>query len=93
MLAAYAPGMQTDTRPTSVAARAATLMAYVVALVGAGAATLALRSGEVVPAVLVLTTTLGVAALLAATGTLLRGLEDVEARLRRLEDQVRSATR
>ncbi len=85
--------MQTDTRPTSVAARAATLMAYVVALVGAGAATLALRSGEAVQAALVLTTTLGVAALLAATGTLLRGLEAVEARLRRLEDEVRSAAR
>jgi hypothetical protein len=76
-----------------MAARAATLMAYVVSLVGAGAATLALRAGELVPAVLVLTTTLGVAALLAATGTLLRGLRDVEQRLRRLEDEVRSAAR
>lgn len=85
--------METGPGPTAMAARAATLMAYVVSLVGAGAATLALRAGELVPAVLVLTTTLGVAALLAATGTLLRGLRDVEQRLRRLEDEVRSAAR
>jgi NAD/NADP transhydrogenase alpha subunit len=79
--------------PTVVAARAATLMAYVVAVVGAGAATLSLRAGETIPAVLVLTTTLGVAALLAATGTLLRGLRDVERRLRRIEDDLGSASR
>jgi hypothetical protein len=79
--------------PVAVAARAASIMAYVVALVGAAAATLTLRGGELVPAVLILTTTLGVAALLAATGTLLRGLQAVEHRLRRLEDEVRSASR
>lgn len=75
------------------AARAALIVAYAVALVGAGAATLSLREGELVTALLVLTTTLGVAALLAATGTLLRGLRDVESRLRRLEDAVDSTTR
>jgi hypothetical protein len=78
---------------TAVAARAATLMAYVVAVVGAGAATIALREGDVTQAVLVLTTTLGVSALLAATGTLLRGLRDVERRLRRIEDDLGSAAR
>jgi hypothetical protein len=62
-------------------------MAYVVAVVGAAAATLALREGELTDAILVLTTTLGVAALLAATGTLLRALGDVERRLARLEDR------
>ena len=73
--------------PAGIAARAALIVAYAVALVGAGAATLSLREGEVVDAVIVLTTTLGVAALLAATGTLLRGLRDVERRLGRLEDR------
>ena len=68
-------------------------MAYVVALVGAGAGTLALRSGAVVEAILVLTVSLGVTALLAATGTLLRALRDVEARLRRVEDTLGSAPR
>jgi hypothetical protein len=75
-------------RPSSAdatAARAASLMAYVVAVAGALGATLSLREGDVVAALLVLTSTLGVAALLAATGTLLRALRDVERRLRALE--------
>lgn len=72
--------------PTAVAARAATIVAYAVALVGAGAATLALRDGDPVSGALVLTTSLGVAALLAATGTLLRAIRAVEQRLARLED-------
>lgn len=75
-----------DTAASTVAARAAVIVAYAVALVGAGAATLALRDGDVVSAALVLTTSLGVAALLAATGTLLRGLRDIERRLGRVED-------
>jgi hypothetical protein len=77
-----------DDRPTesdATAARAATIMAYVVAVAGALGATLSLREGDVVAAVLVLTTTLGVAALLAATGTLLRALRRIEHRLRSLE--------
>jgi hypothetical protein len=85
--------MGTQPGPTNVAARAATMMAYVVALVGAGAATLLLRDADVAASVLVLTTTLGVAALLAATGTLLRGLGEVERRLRRIEDELGSAPR
>lgn len=85
--------MSTGTEQTTVAARAATGMAYGVALVGAAAGTWALRSGAVVDAILVLTVSLGVAALLAATGTLLRALRDVEARLRRLEHQLGSAPR
>ena len=85
--------MPTGTEQTAVAARAATGRAYVGALVGAGAATWSLRSGAVVEAVLVLTVSLGVTALLAATGTLLRALRDVEARLRRLEDALGSAPR
>ena len=79
--------------PTERSARAAAIIAYAVALVGAAGATLALREGEVVAALLVLTPTLGVTALLAATGTLLRGLRDVERRLRALEDAVDSAAR
>jgi hypothetical protein len=85
--------MPSDPAPTAVAARAATLMAYVVGIVGAGAATLALRSGAVVDATLVLTVSLGVAALLAATGTLLRSLERIEQRLRRIEGDRGSASR
>ena len=79
--------------PAERSARAAVIIAYAVALVGAAGATLALREGEVVAAMLVLTPTLGVSALLAATGTLLRGLRDVERRLRALEDAVDSAAR
>jgi len=74
------------TAASTVAARAAVIVAYAVALVGASAATLALRDGDVVSTALVLTTSLGVAALLAATGTLLRGLRDIERRLGRVED-------
>jgi hypothetical protein len=85
--------MANESDPAVPAARAAGIMAYAVAVVGAGAATLALRAGDVVPAVLVLTTTLGVSALLAATGTLLRALRDIERRLRRIEDERGSATR
>jgi hypothetical protein len=75
-------------RPSSAdatAARAASLMAYVVAVAGAFGATLSLREGDIMSAVLVLSTTLGVAALLAATATLLRALRDVERRLLALE--------
>lgn len=75
--------------PTSVAARATTIVAYAVGLVGATTATLSLRDGDLVSATLVLTTSLGVAALLAATGTLLRGLRAVELRLARIEDRLR----
>ena len=71
---------------TAVAARAAVIIAYTVAVVGAGAATWSLREGDVSGAVVVLATSLGVAALLAATGTLLRGLRDIERRLGRVED-------
>ena len=74
---------------TSVAARAAVIVAYTVAVVGAGAATWSLREGDVGGAVVVLTTSLGVAALLAATGTLLGALRDVERRLARVEDELR----
>lgn len=85
--------METTLSRTAVAARSATLMAYVVAIVGAGAATLTLRDGAIADTVLVLATTLGVAALLAATSTLLRGLRDVERRLTRIEDDLGSAAR
>jgi hypothetical protein len=77
-----------DDRPSgadATAARAASMMAYVVAIAGALGATWSLREGDVVAALLVLTTTLGVAALLAATGTLLRTLRDIERRLAGLE--------
>jgi len=69
----------------TTAARATSVMAYAVAIVGALGATIALRAGDIVAALLVLTTTLGVAALLAGIGTLLRGLRDIESRLRAIE--------
>jgi len=106
MRPAYAAGMDEPLRSpaersarsdgsaaSATAARAAVIIAYAAALVGAAGATVALREGEVVAALLVLTSTLGLAALLAATGTLLRGLRDVERRLRALEDAVDSAAR
>jgi hypothetical protein len=85
--------MRTSPDRTSTAARAAVLIAYAVGVVGAGAATLLLRDGAIADAVVVLATTLGVAALLAATGTLLTALRDVERRLRDVEDALRSASR
>ena len=77
---------------TAVAARAAVIVAYTVAVVGAGAATWSLREGDASGAVVVLATSLGVAALLAATGTLLGALRDVERRLARVEDELRRRT-
>jgi len=86
------PDLSGDARPSSAdatAARAASLMAYAVAVAGALGATLSLREGDAVAALLVLTSTLGIAALLAATGTLLKALRDIERRLRTLERQDR----
>jgi hypothetical protein len=85
--------MARDPDPVAPAARAAGIMAYAVAVVGAGAATLSLRAGDLMAAVVVLTTSLGVSALLAATGTLLSAIRDVERRLGRLEDDLGSASR
>lgn len=85
--------MLTGPDRTDVAARAATGMAYVVALVGTGSGTLALRAGDGTEAILVLTMSLGVTALLAAIGTLLRAIRDVERRLHRVEDALGSASR
>ena len=85
--------MTTETEQSAIAARAATFMAYVVAVTGAGAATLSLRAGALVEAALIVTVSLGVSALLAATATLMRALRAVEERLRRLEQQSGSAPR
>jgi len=74
-------------RADATASRAALLMAYAVAVAGALGATLSLREGDIVAAIVVLTTTLGVAALLAATGTLLRSLRAVERRLAAIEQR------
>lgn len=77
------------TEQSAVAARAAVIVAYTVAIVGAAAATWALREGDVGGAVVVLATSLGVAALLAATGTLLGALRDLDRRLARIEEELR----
>jgi hypothetical protein len=71
-------------RDLGIATRAATGLAYAVALAGAAGATLALRDGEIVAALVLLVVTLAVAALLAAVSTLLRSLERIEARLAHL---------
>ena len=73
----------------ATAARAATLMAYVVALVGAAGGTLALRDGDLATALLVWTVTLGVAALLGATSTLVRALRETTERLDAIERVLR----
>ena len=80
-------GSARTSQADATASRAASMMAYVIAVAGALGATVSLREGDVVAAILVLTTTLAVAALLAATGTLLRAVRDVERRLRALEQR------
>jgi hypothetical protein len=85
------PHDQNLRRPTTargdlgIATRAATGLAYAVALAGATGATLALRDGALVDALVLLVVTLAVAALLAAVSTLLAALQRIEGRLARLE--------
>jgi hypothetical protein len=79
------PGADRPSRADATAARAAVIMAYAVAVAGALGATVALRASDPVAALLVLTTTLGVATVLAATGTVLRSLREIERRLGRVE--------
>jgi len=84
-------GRPSDPRSTggpTVAARATTILAYAVALAGAGGATLALRAGDLAGALIVLTTTLAVAATLVGVGTLLRELERVTVRLTAIEGRI-----
>jgi len=69
----------------ATAVRAASIMAYLVAVAGALGTTVALREGDLVAGFLILTVTLGVAALLAATSTLLRSLRAIERRLELLD--------
>lgn len=79
-------------RELATATRAATIMAYAIALVGAGGGTLALRDGDLPAALIVWTTSLAVAALLSGLGTLLRATRDVTRRLTRLERRIDRAT-
>lgn len=80
-----ATGSSDPRRDLGIARRAATGLAYAVALAGAAGATLSLRGGEFTDALVLLVITLAVAALLAAFSTLLRSLDRIEARLARLE--------
>jgi hypothetical protein len=68
-----------------VAARAATILAYAVALVGTGGGTLSLRAGDLATALIVWTTSLAVAATLVGMATLLRSVERLDRRLAQLE--------
>lgn len=79
-------------RELATATRAATIMAYAIALVGAGGGTLALRDGDLSAALIVWTTSLAVAAVLVGLGTLLRAVRDVTRRLTVLERRLDRAT-
>jgi len=72
-----------------VAARAATILAYAVALVGTGGGTLSLRAGDIATALIVWTTSLAVAATLVGMATLLRAVEHLTQRMTLLERELR----
>ena len=81
-----------DRRPTQeasaslgTASRAATGMAYVIALVGTAGGTLSLRDGDLATALIVWTTSLAVAAVLGGMSTLLRAVLDLTRRIIALE--------
>jgi hypothetical protein len=78
----WAPGGEGDLRR---AARATAILAYGVGLAGAGGATLSLRQGDLATALLVLTTTLAVAATLVGVGRLLTEVRALGARLAEID--------
>lgn len=84
--------VRVDAPPTSrelrVAARGATLMAYVVGLVGIGAGTLTLREDDVATAILLYVVTFAVGACLIGVATLIRAFDGLVARFERLERSV-----
>lgn len=84
--------MQVEPPPTSkdlrVAARGATLFAYVVGLVGVGTGTLALREADVPTAILLYVVTFAVGACLIGLATLIRAFDGLSARFDRLERSV-----
>lgn len=77
-------------REIAVAARAATSLAYAVALVGTGGGTLSLRDGDLATALIVWTTSLAVAATLVGMATLLRAIEGLTRRIAGLERDLRA---
>jgi hypothetical protein len=76
-------------RQLDVAARAATILAYAVALVGTGGGTLSLRAGDLATALIVWTTSLAVAATLVGMATLLRAVDALARRMTLLERSLR----
>ena len=84
--------MRVEPPPTSkdlrVAARGATLFAYVVGLVGVGTGTLALREDDVPTAILLYVVTFAVGACLIGLATLIRAFDGLSARFDRLERSV-----
>jgi hypothetical protein len=84
-----APRPAAPPRQLDVAARAATILAYAVAVVGTGGGTLSLRSGDLATALIVWTTSLAVAATLVGMATLLRAVEHLSQRMATLERSLR----
>lgn len=80
-------------RELTTAARACVIMAYTGGLAGVAAGTLLLRDGELAFAVIVWTLTFAVGATLMAVSVLIRAFAGVQARLERLDDEVRTLTR
>jgi hypothetical protein len=83
----------TGPRELDVAARAATSLAYAVALVGTGGGTLSLRDGDLATALIVWTTSLAVAATLVGMATLLRAIRGISRRIDDLERELRAPQR
>ena len=84
--------MERPAQPTpdlGMAARAATLVAYLLGVTGAGVGTFALRDGDLSSAILVWTTTVAVGATLVGVATLLRALHTTQTRLTGMEQELR----
>lgn len=75
-------------RDLRVAARGATLFAYVVGMVGIGTGTLALRDDDLPLAILLYVVTFAVGACLIGLATLIRAFDGLSARFDRLERAV-----
>lgn len=80
-------------RELAVAARAARIIAWAVAIVGTGGGTLALRDGDLGTALVVWTTSLAVAAVLVGTATLMRAVAALADRVTGLEQLLREGRR
>jgi uncharacterized membrane protein len=83
--------MDRPAQPTpdlGMAARAATLVAYLLGVTGAGVGTAALRAGDPTSAILVWMTTVAVGATLVGVATLLRALRTTQTRITGIEHEL-----